>query len=175
MKGDITMNRGTKSVVLVALLIAMGSVAVGQESLKDIVEEQGLGWMAGQWKASTDDGLEISVGFQWGANGHALVHDLTMGERSSNGIIYLVADEEQVKEFGVDSRGKVTQATWESQDGKAICKTKWTDEYGDSTDVGFAYSKVDSKTMKVEVYTLENGELSWDPAFEINFNRQKKK
>jgi len=169
------MKRTASGLVLVVLLIAMGSVAVGQESLKDIVDDQGLGWMEGQWKASMDDGTEILVGFQWGANGHALVHDVTMGERSSHGIIYLVADEEQVKEFGVDSRGRVTQATWESQGAKAICKTKWTDEYGDSTDVAFAYSKVDSKTMKVEVYTLENGELSWDPVYELNFTRQKKK
>ena len=149
------MKRTARGLVLAALLIAMGSVAVGQESLKDLIEEQGFGWMEGQWKAATDDGLEISIGFQWGANGHALVHDFKMGERSSHGIIYFVANEEQVKEFGVDSRGKVTQATWESQDAKAICKTKMADEYGDSTDVGIAYSKVDSKTMKVEVYGLE--------------------
>ena len=168
------MNRTAKSLVLVALLITMSSAAVGQESLKDIIEEQGFAWMVGQWKATTDDGQDIVVSYQWSAQGHALISDLKMGEYSSHRIIYLVADEQQVKQFEVDSRGRVTQSTWEAQGGKAICKTKMTDEYGDSTDVGIAYSKIDSKTMKVEVYTLENGELSWDPVYELNFNRQKK-
>jgi hypothetical protein len=168
------MNRTVTSLVLMALVISMGSVAVAQDSLKDLVEEQGFGWMAGQWKATTDNG-EIVTEFKWAADGHALVNDLKMGEYSSHGIIYFVPDEEQVKQFTVNSRGQTTQGTWEGQDGKAICKTKMTDEYGDSTDVGIAYSKVDSKTMKVEVYGLENGELSWDPMFEVNFKRQDKK
>jgi len=167
------MKRTVTSLVLMALVISMGSAAVAQESLKDLVEEQGFGWMAGQWKASTDNG-EIVTEFKWAADGHALVNDLKMGEYSSHGIIYFVPDEEQVKQFTVNSRGQTSQGTWEGQDGKAICKTKMTDEYGDSTEVGIAYSKVDSKTMKVEVYGLENGELSWDPMFELNFTRQKK-
>ena len=169
------MSRTMKALVLVGLLIATGSVAVGQESLKDIVEDQGFGWMAGKWKATTDDGTDISLGYTWGANGHALIVDFKMGDRSGHGIIYFVADEEQVRQFNVDSQGRVTRPVWESQGTKAVCKTTWFDEYGDSTDVAFAYSKVDSKTMKVEAYTLENGQLSWDPVFEINFKRQQKK
>lgn len=167
------MSRTVKGLALVALLLA-GSVAMGQESLQDIVEEQGFGWMAGKWKTTTDDGTEIALGFTWGANGHALITDFKMGERTSHGIIYFVADEEQVKQFSVDSQGRATEATWESDGLKAICRTKMTNEYGESTDVGIAYSKVDSKTMKVEVYTVENGQLSWDPVWESNFTRQKK-
>ncbi len=168
------MNRGAKKLVLVALLIAMGSVAVGQESLKDLLEQGDFAWMVGRWKATTDDGQDILISYQWSVKGHALISDLKMGEYSSHGIIYYVADEQRARQFSVDSRGQVIQATWEAQDGKAISKTKMTNEYGESEDVGIAYSKVDSKTMKVQVYGLENGELSYDPVFEINFNREKK-
>ncbi len=174
MKGEVTMNKGTKSLVVMMLLAAMGTVAFGQESIKDIVEQEGLAWLVGQWKASTDDGTEILLTYRWAVKGHAIVSNFKMGDNSSQGIIYFVADEQQVKQLTVDSRGQVVAATWEVRDGKAITKTKMTDEYGQATDVGFAYSKIDATTMNVAVYELENGELSDYSAFDIDFKKQKK-
>ena len=50
------MSKEKMSLVLMVVLVTIGNVAIGQESLKDVVEEQGFAWMAGQWKATTDDG-----------------------------------------------------------------------------------------------------------------------
>jgi len=157
-----------------ALLVAMGSMATAQESLKDVVEQEGLAWLVGQWKASTDDGTEILLTYRWAVKGYAIVGNFKMGDNSSQGIIYLVADEQQVRDLTVDSRGQAIEATWEVQDGKAIAKTKMTDEYGQTSDVGIAYSKVNGTTMNVAVYGLENGELSSYPSFDIDFKKQKK-
>ena len=168
------MNKGTKSLVIMALVVAMGTMAIGQESIKDIVEQEGLSWMVGQWKATMDDGTEILLTYRWAVKGYAIVSNFKMGDNSSQGIIYFVADEQQVRQLTVDSRGQAVAATWEVQDGKAITKTKMTDEYGQTTDVGFAYSKVDSTTMNVAVYELENGELSDYSSFDIDFKKQKK-
>jgi len=168
------MCRELKSLVLVAMLVGMGSVAIGLESLKDVVEQEGFAWMTGQWKATTDDGQDIVLTYQWAVNGHAIVSSFKMGESSSEGIIYFDADEQQVRQFSVDSRGRTTKATWEVQDGRAISKTKMTDEYGQATDVAIAYSKINTTTMKVEVYGLEDGELSDYPWFEISFKKEKK-
>jgi hypothetical protein len=156
------------------LLIAMGTVATGQESLKEIIEQEGFAWMLGQWKATMDDGAEIILTYRWAVQGHAIVSDLRMGENLSQGIIYLVADEQQAKQLTVDSRGQAIGATWEVQDGKAIMKTKMIDEYGEATDVGFAFSKIDATTMNVAAYELENGELSDYSSFDIDFKKQKK-
>ncbi len=152
----------------------MGTMATGQESLKDIIEQEGFAWMAGQWKAVTDDGTEILLTYRWAVDGHAIVSNLKMGENLSQGIIYLVADEQQAGQLTVDSRGQATTATWEVQDGKAITKTKMTDEYGQATEVGFVYSKIDATNMNVAVYGLDNGELSDSSWFEIDFKKQKK-
>ena len=168
------MSKEKMSLVLMVVLVAIGNVAIGQEVLKDVVEEQGFAWMAGQWKATTDDGLEIVVTYQLAVKGHAIVSTLKMGEISSQGLIYFDADQQHVLQFSVDSRGRATKATWEAQDGKAIAKTKMADEYGQATDVAIAYSKVDSTNMKVEVFGLENGELSDYAYFEVNFKKQKK-
>jgi len=168
------MNKGTKSLAVMMLLVAMGTVATGQESLKDIVEQEGLAWLAGQWKAVTDDGTEILLTYRWAVKGYAIVSNFKMGDNSSQGIIYFVADDQQVRQLTVDSRGQAVAATWEVQDGKAITKTKMIDEYGEATDVGFAFSRTDATTMNVAVYELENGELSDYSAFDINFKKQKK-
>jgi len=146
----------------------------GQDSLKDIVEQQGIAWMIGRWKATTDDGTEILLSYLWAVKGHAMVSTLKMGERESLGIIYLDMDAQQGKQISVDSRGQVTKATWEAEYGDAISKTTMTDEYGEATDVGIAYSKVDDATINVAVYGLDNGELSDDSWFEINFKKEKK-
>ena len=69
------MKKGTKSLVLIALLVVVGSVAIGQESLKEIVTAEGIGWLAGRWKATTDEGQDILLGYRWAANGHAVVSE----------------------------------------------------------------------------------------------------
>ena len=168
------MNKVTKSLVVMVLLVAMGTVAFGQENIKDIVEQEGLSWMIGQWKASMDDGAEILLTYRWAVKGYAIVSNFKMGDNTSQGIIYFVADEQQVRQLTVDSRGQAFAATWEVQDGKAITKTKMIDEYGEATDVGIAYSKVDDTTIKVAIHGLDNGELSDSSMFEINFKKEKK-
>ncbi len=168
------MNNGTKSLVIMTLLVAMGTMATAQESLKDIVEQEGLAWLVGQWKASTDDGTEILLTYRWAVKGHAIVSNFKMGDSVSQGIIYFAADDQQVRQLTVDSRGQAIGATWEVQDGKAISKTKMIDEYGEATDVGFAFSRTDATTMNVAVYGLDNGELSDYSSFDIDFKKQKK-
>jgi hypothetical protein len=173
MKGEVTMSRELKSLIIAAMLVATGGTAVGQESLKQVVEEQGFAWMAGKWKAVTDEGQEILMSYQWAVKGHAIVTTFKMGDSSSQGMIYYDAETEQVRQFSVDSRGRANKATWEAQDGKAIAKTKMTDEYGQTTDIAVAYSKTDAGAMKAQVYGLEDGELSEYPWFEVEFKKQK--
>ncbi len=168
------MNRGTKALVIMTVLLTLGGVAAAQETLKDLVEQEGTGWMLGQWKATTDDGQSIVLGYTWAVNGHAIISDFKMGERSSHGMIYFDANEEQVKQFSIDSRGKATKATWASEYGQVKATTKMTDEYGDSTDVVIVYSKVNSTTIGVAVYGLEYGVMSDSPYFEKNFSKVKK-
>ncbi|NQV36134.1 MAG: hypothetical protein HQ515_25810 [Phycisphaeraceae bacterium] len=168
------MTRGTKGLVILTVLLTLGGAAAAQEGLKDIVEEQGVGWIEGQWKTTTDEGQDIVLSFKWAAKGHTIVHGFEMGERSSQGLIYFDATEEQVKEFGVDSQGKVTKTTWTSEYGKIKAQTQMSDEYGDTTDVVIVYSKVNATTIGVAVHGVEYGVMSDSPWFEIDFNKVKK-
>ena len=89
-------------------------------------------------------------------------------------MINLAADDQQVRQFGVDSRGRASKSTWEAEGSKAIVKTQMTNEYDEVIDVGITYSKVTDTTMRVAVHRLANGELSYDARFEIDFKREKK-
>jgi hypothetical protein len=109
-----------------------------------------------------------------GVKGNAMISSFKMGERSTLGMIYLDLDAQQGKQISVDSRGQVTKATWEAEYGEAIAKTKMSNEYGEATDVGIAYSKVDDTTIKVAIHGLDNGVLSDSSMFEINFKKEKK-
>jgi len=168
------MNQRIKSLVLMTLLLAMGTVAVGQESLKDIVEQQGLAWMVGQWKATMDDGQEMLLTYRWAVNGYAVVSNFEMGNSLSQGMIYFDSDKQQVRQLTIDSRGQAVEATWDVQNGKAISKTKMIDEYGQITDTGFVFSRVDATTINVAVHSLQDGELSDNSWFDIDFKKQKK-
>ena len=165
------MRKRARTLILVMVLMAMASTVIAQESLKDVIEQQGFEWMIGQWKTTTDDGQEIVSTYDWAANGNVIATTFKMGDRSSQGMIYFDADQEQVRQFSMDSRGNAAKGTWEPQGSKAVSKSTWVDEDGQKTAYAVTYEKVDNNTMKSAVYGLENGELSYDPWFETNYKR----
>lgn len=165
------MSKRAKSVAFILVLAVLGGVSMGQESFKDMVEQQGFAWIVGRWKATMDDGQDVVLTFQWVAQGHAIATGYAMGENTSaQGVIYFDADQQQVRQFSVDSQGKVIKGTWDVQDAKAILKTTMANEYGEPVPVGITYAKVNS-VMKVEVYGLQDGELSSTPYAELDFKK----
>ena len=165
------MGRKLMNLVLIAILMSVGSAAIGQESLKDVVEMEGFTWMLGSWKGTMDNGQDILISYEWAVDGHAMISKFEMGDVSSQGMIYFDASAEQVKQFSVNSQGQATEATWESDYGKAVAKTTMTDEYGQSTDVGVVYSKVDASTINIALYGVNDGELAYDAWFELDYKK----
>jgi hypothetical protein len=165
------MKSRNRSLVLLAVLVIMTGQAIGQESLKDIVTEQGVSWLIGRWTATTDDGDQIQVSYRWGVEGHAIIMDLKMGDTSSHSMIYYIPDEAVVS-VGIDSKGRVSKGMWESEYGDITSKIKSNDEYGQEQEMGIVYSKKDAKSMTVKVYGVKWGELSDDPWATLDFKRQ---
>jgi hypothetical protein len=99
------MKKEKMSLVLILVLVVTGNVAISQESLKNVVEQQGFTWMDGQWKATTENGREIELAYEWAVKGHAIMTTFKMGEHLSKGMIYFDADQQQVRQLSLDSRG----------------------------------------------------------------------
>ena len=166
------MKRVSKCLVLFGLTAFMSSVAIGQ-NLKSLADQEGVAWLEGRWKTTTDDGQDISLNYRWAVEGNAIIVNTKIGTTSSHGMIYFSQDEQQVKQISVDSKGRITNSTLDVQYRKLILKTSITNDDGQTQKMGVTFEKVDAKTMKVKLYELEYGELSYDPWVEMEFKREK--
>jgi hypothetical protein len=166
------MNKRRFMSVLVAVLVICGSHAIGQQSLKDMVANEGFAWMAGNWKATTEEGQEVQLAYRWVAEGHAIVLDFKMGEVVSHGMIFFASNGGQVVSVSVDNKGHVSKGTWDIEGTRVVLKNKTTTANGETQEMAVCWSKVDNKTMKVELYAIENGMMSDEPRGALEFKRQ---
>jgi len=167
----------TKTALLVMAVLIIGSgSAMAQQSLRDIAQENGINWLAGQWTATTDDGTEILLVYRCALDGHAVIVDFKMGEYASHGMIYYVPDDEKATAISIDNRGGRSKGTWEAQGDKLVTKNERIDAEGNVQKSAAVYSKVDAKTIKITLYGLDqNDELNDEPWFTMDFKRQAEK
>jgi hypothetical protein len=163
-------NQRTKAILLVAILIGCGS-AVAQESFQDFVKEQGLGWVTGRWTAQTDDGQTIELGYRWVLKGQMIVSTFKMGEVASQGIIYMIPDEEKVVEVGMYSDGARTKATWEPQGEKLVSIREKIGPDGDTQKIAVILSKGRGRTMSAAIHAFEYGSMADEAMATLEFKR----
>lgn len=167
---------GKTALLALAVLITLSGSAMAQQSLRDIAHEYGGDWLAGRWTATTDDGTEILLVYQWVLDGHAVIVDFKMGEYASHGMIYYVPDDEKATAISVDNRGGRSKGTWVAQGDKLVSKNERIDAEGNVQKSAAVYSKVDAKTIKIALYGLNDyDELSDEPRFTMDFKRQVEK
>jgi len=159
-----------------AILVIWSGSTVAQQSLRDIAKEYGTDWLAGRWTATTDDGTEIQLVYRWELEGHLVTVDLKMGEYASRGMIFYVPGEVKATAVSVDNRGGRSKGTWEEQDGKLVSKSENIDAEGNVQKSAAVFSKVDAKTIKIELYGLDQyDELNDESWGSLDFKRQVRK
>ena len=161
--------------VLAAGLVIWTSAVAAQEKLGDLVEEAGFNWMIGRWTATTNDGLEIEMLYRWGLDRYLATVDFKMGEYAYRGMIFYVPTEQKVVEVGVDNRGGTAKATWDIEGEKVVSKGERIQGNGETVRVAIINSKVNNKTMKMELYSIDSsGERAYEPWATLEFKRQKR-
>ncbi|UCG56650.1 MAG: hypothetical protein JSU70_17520 [Phycisphaerales bacterium] len=166
-----------KKIVLwaMAALVVLASPAVAQQSFRDLVAQEGLGWALGRWAATTDDGQTIQLTYRWELDGHLITCDFKMGEAAYRGMIYFVPSEERVLEVGVGNDGKTSKATWEPQDGKLVCKREQVNSWGEVEKMAIVFSKGDGRTLNTALHSMDQyGDLSDEPWATLEFKPQKR-
>lgn len=170
------LSLGKTALLALAVLIILSGSVMAQQSLRDLTQEYGGGWLIGRWAATTNDGTEILLVYRWVLDGHAIIVDMKMGEYASHGMIYYVPDDEKATAISVDNRGGRAKGTWVAQDDKLISKSERIDAEGNAQKSGAVYSKVDNKTIKIALYGLSQyDELNDEPWFSMDFKRQIRK
>lgn len=169
-------NLGKTMFWATTILIILTSSTVAQQSLRDIAKEYGTDWLVGQWTATTDDGTVIQLVYRWELDGHLVTVDFKMGEYASRGMIFYVPGEEKATGLSVDNRGGRAKATWEAQDDKLVSKSEHVDAEGEVRKYAAVYSKVDTKTIKIALYGLDqDDELTDEPWFTMDYKRKASK
>jgi hypothetical protein len=169
-------NLAKTALSALAVLIILSGSAMAQQSLKDLTQEYGGGWLVGRWAATTDDGTEILLSYRWVLDGHAVIVDFRMGEYASHGMIYYVPDDDKATAISVNNRGGRAKGTWQAEGDKLISKNERIDAEGNARKSGAVYSKVDNKTIKIAIYGLSQyDELNDEPWFTMDFKRQARK
>jgi len=170
------LKRNVTKIFLAAVvgLIIWNSAASAQESLASLMEQSGCEWIVGKWAGESPDGQKYAIEYKWELKPHVLSVHFKGFDFEYHGIIFFKADEEQVVQIGVDSRGGNGKGIWDAEYGRATMKSVHAGEYGEVSRMGFVYSNVDANTMKLELYGLdEYGALDNDPGTTLEFKRQK--
>jgi len=158
---------------LAALCLLLAAPALSQQSLGDLVTEGGFDWIIGKWAATTDDGQDIQLTYQWQLEKHAIAGYFKMGSYETRNIIYYVPSEDKVVQVGVDNQGGSSKAVWEPSGAKAVCKTEGLAADGQVNKMGVVYSKIDAKTMEVEVCEIDSsGQLGAYPWATLEMKRK---
>lgn len=160
---------------LAAGLVIWASGAAAQEKLGDLVTEAGFDWMIGGWAAKTDQGDKINIVWKWELDKHLVTVALKWPNYEYRGMIFYKRAEEQVIQIGADNKGGTGKGNWSVDADKAILKLENIGTDGEIYKFAIAHSKVDDKTMKAEMYAVEeNGELAEEPWGTLQYKRQKK-
>lgn len=166
---------GGSLVVLASVVLLCVCSVPAQEKLGDLVSEYGFDWVIGRWKATTDGGDVIELDYRWALDKHVVTVGLKMGEYEYRGMIFYISAEEKVVEVGVDNRGGMAKGTWEPDGERVVSKSERVEADGTKHNIAIFYSKVDRKTIKVELYGIDGaGKLAAEPRGALNFERQKR-
>ncbi|MHC4244826.1 MAG: hypothetical protein ACYSU4_20645 [Planctomycetota bacterium] len=158
-----------------AIVIILTVGAGGQQSLGELVTMGGFEWLIGDWKATTDMGVEVHSFYKWGLNKNLITMGFKMGEFEGRGMIYYEPAEFKVVQIGIDNRGGIAKGSWDAEGEKAVARLEYTPPDGEMRRMASVHSKVDAKTMKVEFYEMDSdGWLSDEPRGTLEYKRQKK-
>ncbi len=150
------------------LLLATASLFVGgaqaQESLRDVIQSQGVEWIMGHWTGTNAQGRTVVVEYEYEVAGHAIEVDLTIGEDGYKGMIFYRPMEGDVIEVGADSRGAMVHSTWRVEDGAVITDRTNTRPSGQVIRVTVINKQVDANTVVATMHLLsaegERGETA---------------
>ena len=162
-------NALTLTAVLTMLLISTSASAL---NLGELVEQESLNWVMGKWTATTDQGAEITLVHRWTLDKNAIAVNFTMGDyKYQSMIIKMPGYEDRVIEGGADNQGNMTKSEWAPEGENLVCTSTRYMADGEVMTTALVYSKVNWKTMKVAMYTVENGTRS-DTPWTVEFKRQ---
>jgi len=169
-----TRIRNRLQVGIALALLGLSGIAplAGQETLRDMIEEGGGTWLIGDWAGTNDDGVRITVEYEWELDGHAIEVEVTMGEGAYQGLIFRNPESGEVVEVGATGEGGMTKSTWTEEDGKLISKRVGTRANGKVVRIAVISERIDDDSFQATVHRLgDDGEIMEDIIDSVTLKR----
>ena len=159
-----------------AVLILVGIVAGGgiaQEKLGDLVRDGGYDWVIGRWVATTDDGQEVEVKYDWALDKHVILSDTTMGEFHHHGMITFSSERQEVIDVGADNRGGMWKGSWYEDWSGLIHSVEHTGVDGEVHKGEIVHNRVDADTITIAFYAVDSsGARASEPWGKLTYKRK---
>lgn len=155
-----------------AMLVACTAQVAAQQSLGELVSENGYDWIIGKW-ATSEEGEKTEAEYKWGLDKHIILVDVKRGDFKYHGIIMFVPSREEVIQIGADNQGGVWKGTWSAENDSAVYKMEHIRPDGEIRKYEFVHSQVNAEAMKVAMYAVEDtGSRASEPRATPIYKRQ---
>jgi hypothetical protein len=129
------------------------------QKLGDLMAEKGFEWIVDKWVLSPSSKGMSMIQYEWDLDKH-IIH-MRMERQHDDfkycGMIMFNALQKKIIGMGADNKGGVGMVSWRMEDATLVQRYERTGSDGnDKSEV--ICTKVDSSTMKVDIYTIEEGD-----------------
>ena len=162
--------------VMAALLIVSTAPVMAQQSLGQLISENGYDAMIGEWVAFDGSGQKYELKYQWVLDRHAVRVAAKIGEMQYEGMIVCAPYSMQITQIGADNRGGIFKGTWSEDYSGAAHRMEYVKSDGMTEKLEHVHTMVGKDTLRIREYAISsNGWRESSPRGELIFNRGKKK
>ena len=154
-------------------LASVATVAYAQQSLGDMVAQEGLDWIAGTWQGEDENGGQVTLVYGWELDKNMVTSHVKTSWMESKGVTMLCQKTGEIRYVAADNRGSSVTGAWELADGNPTLKVEYNSADGETNKGAYVHKKIDSNTLEVSVYMGQSAEyLSGTPATVLKFKRK---
>jgi hypothetical protein len=162
-----------KKLFLSVAFLSAFAAAQAQQSLGDLVAQEGLDWIAGTWVGQDDNGSEITLVYKWELDKNMVSTMVKTSWMESKGISLLCQKTGEVRYVAGDNQGSSVMGAWDLVNGNPTLRVEYNSASGDSGKGAYVHKKIDANTLEVSVYMGDSAEyLSGTPETAITFKRK---
>ncbi len=159
------MKKICKTVTIIALCLACATMFIATpstargESLGELLESGGFGWIIGTWVDKESGGEQLKVSYTWRLKKNAIAVKYSTSDSSGEGMIAFDAQNEKIVHASANDKGGVSVGSWDDDGGKAVLNLRQTSAEGEVTEIRFVHENVNADTMKVSIINAEGEEV----------------
>jgi len=156
------------------LACALSFSALAQNSLENLVSDQSVEWMFGNWQAQADNGDTVTLSISWDLAKHVVALHVKTAEMESKGYTVMEPKEDRPKYYSFDDKGSVGKGSWDQENGDVVLRVETETSGRPAWKAGFVFSGSASTGLQVRMHNIDSsGDLVTPAKATYKFKKQK--